>query len=97
MLPRGRCIEHNYLPAVTNGHAAYLDTRRRFEAAEHRSDVAKCAVGNLLADDLAERPDPDEYFATLTVQESAERLADALQLGGRALELERLGFALGDE
>jgi len=41
--------------------------------------------------------DADQHLATLAVQERAERLAGALQLGGRALELERLGLALGDE
>jgi len=70
---------------------------RRLEATEHRRDVAERDVGDVLAHELAVGCDADQYLAALAVQEGAERLGDALQLGGRALELKHLGLALGDE
>jgi len=96
-LSGGRRLEHDHLPTVADVHAAQLDARGRLEAAEHRRDVAKRDVGDLLADEPTVGTDADQHLATLAVQERTERLAGALQLGGRALELERLGLALGDE
>lgn len=96
-LSRGHGLEHDHLPAVLDVHPAHLDACRRLEATEHRRDVAQRDVGDVLADEPAVGCDADQYLATLAVQERAERLAGALQLGGRALELERLGLALRDE
>ncbi len=93
----GRCFEDYHLPAIADVHAAHLDTRGWFEAAEHRGDVAKRDVGDVLADEFAVRVDADQNLATVAVQEGAECLASALQLGGRALEFERLGLSLGYE
>lgn len=54
-------------------------------------------VGDLLADELAFGTDAQKYLPTVAVQEPAQCLTRALQLRRRALEFERLGFALGDD
>lgn len=97
VLPRRRSLEHDHRAAIADVDAIYLDARRRLEAAERGRDVAQRDVRDLLADDLSTRGYADQHLAAFAVQEGAERLACAPQLGGRALELERLGLAPGDE
>jgi hypothetical protein len=78
-------------------HTTHLDARGRLEAAAHRRDVAERDVGDLLTGEPAVGAHADEHLAALAVQKRAKRLAHAPQLGGRALELNRLGLALCDE
>jgi hypothetical protein len=74
-----------------------MASRGRLQAAAHRRNVAEHDVGDLLSDEPAKGSDADQHLSTLAAQKGTERLARALQLGGRTPELERLGLALRDE
>jgi hypothetical protein len=96
-LSGGWSFEHDHRAAVIDVDAAHLDSRRRLEPPKRRRDIAQRNVRDLLPNDLPVRRHADQHLATFAVQEGAQCLAHSSQLGGRALELERLGLALGDE
>jgi hypothetical protein len=92
-----RRIEHDHLPPVADVQAAHLNARGRLEAGEHRRDVAERDVRDLLANEPAvwarRRSAPCHPRRSRRRRSSRQRAS----IRRSSLELERLGFAMGDE
>lgn len=97
MLSRGRRIEYDHLALAADIDAHDLHRRGGLKAPEHRGDIAQGAVRNLLPDNPSVRRCADRDLTAFTVEKRAKRLTRTTQLGRRALELECLGLAAGDE